>query len=257
MTLRRPAPLAVKDARDLVRRLSIQRASEIDIELIANYCGLLVERRPLTQEEGRIVHSGGVGLITVSERAYQSAKWRWVIAHELGHFHRHPTIDQYALCTATDLNAGGGTGRESEANDFAAELLLPESLFKKRCDCNHPGLKEVRALAEDFQTSLTATAMRFVYFAPEPCAVVQSTGSVVDWCAWSGNFRLGIRKGTRLSMKTYAGDLFAGRAVGDYSQQVDGEAWSDSEWAAEVDLFEHSTKISSNSVLTMLWHRTT
>jgi len=246
--------MAVKDARDLIRQLQIQRASEIDIELIANYRGLLVDRRPLTQEEGRIVHSSGVGLITVAERAYQSAKWRWVIAHELGHFHRHPTVDQYALCTATDLNAGGGTGRESEANDFAAELLMPEFLFKKRCDRNHPTLRDVRALAEEFQTSLTATAMRFVYYAPEPCAVVQSTGALVDWCAWSETFRLAIRKGTRLSTKTYAGDLFAGKVVADYSQQVDSDAWSDSEWADNMDLFEHSTKTSSNSVLSLLWH---
>jgi Zn-dependent peptidase ImmA (M78 family) len=254
MSRRRPEPLAVRDARNLIAELQIKKPSEIDVELIANHRGLLVERRPLTQEEGRIVHSGGVGVITVSERAYRSAKWRWVIAHELGHFHRHPEIDQYALCTAMDMNAGQGVGRESEANDFAAELLLPEHLFKKRCDRNRPSLKDVRDLAEEFRTSLTATAMRFVYFAPEPCAVVQSTGAVVDWCAWSENFRLGIRRGARLSTKTYAGDLFAGRVVGDYSQQVDGEAWSDSAWAADIDLFEHSIKVSTGSVLTMLWH---
>jgi hypothetical protein len=112
----------------------------------------------------------------------------------------------------------------------------------------------VRALADEFQTSLTATAMRFVYYAPEPCAVVQSTGGAVDWCAWSESFRLGIRKGARLSTKTYAGDLFAGKVVGDYSQQVDGDAWSDSAWAADIDLFEHSIKVSTGSALTMLWH---
>jgi hypothetical protein len=252
--MRRPNPLAVRDARALVDRLQIRGPREIDVELIANDCGLLIRRRPLRQEEGRIVHSGGVGVITVSERAYRSAKWRWVVAHELGHFHRHADVDQYAICSATDMNAGQEVGRESEANDFAAELLMPEFLFKKRCDRNHPSLKDARELADEFQTSLTATAMRFVYYAPEPCAVVQSTGGTVAWCAWSDNFRLGIRKGTSLSTKTYAGDIFAGRVVGDYSQQVDGEAWSDSAWAKDIDLFEHSIMVSSGAVLTMLWH---
>jgi Zn-dependent peptidase ImmA (M78 family) len=254
MSRRRPDPLAVRDARDLIAELQIRKPDEIDVELIANHRGLLVQKRPLTQEEGRIVHSGGVGVITVSERAFKSMKWRWVIGHELGHFHRHPEVDQYALCTATDLNAGQGTGRESEANDFAAELLMPEFLFKKRCDRNHPTLKDVRELADEFQTSLTATAMRFVHYAPEPCAVVQSTRGAVDWCAWSESFRLGIRKGARLNSRTYAGDLFSGKVVGDYSQQVNGDAWSDSEWASGIDLFEHSIKVSSASVLTMLWH---
>ena len=255
MSSRRADPLAVRAARDLVTRLQIRRPSEIDVELIAYDRGLLVRTRPLTQEEGRIAHSAGVGVITVSERAYRSAKWRWVIAHELGHFCRHPAIDQYELCTAADMNAGLGLGRESEANDFAAELLMPEFLFKGRCDRNRPSLKDIRELAADFQTSLTATALRFVYYAPEPCAVAQSSHGVIDWCAWSQPFRLGIRRGTRLSNRTYAGDLFAGKPVGDYPSQVDGDAWSDSPWAANIDLFEHSARVSPSSVLTMLWHK--
>ena len=255
MSRRRPDGLAVKAARQLLAELQIERPSEIDIELIAAYRYLRVQRRPLTQEEGRIAHSGGTGVITVSDRAYRSAKWRWVIAHELGHFHRHVGVDQYALCTARDMNAGQGSGRESEANDFAAELLMPEFLFEKRCDRNRPSLKDVRELSEEFSTSLTATAMRFVYYTPEPCAVIQSSEGRVDWCSWSEDFALGIRNGTRLSEKTYAGDLVAGKAVGDYLQQVDGDAWSDVAWAPDVDLFEHSVKISPGSVLTLLWHK--
>ena len=70
---------------------------------------------------------------------------------------------------------------------------------------NRPCLKDVGELAEEFRTSLTATALRFVMFAPEPCAVVHSTEGKVDWLDWTPNFRLGIRKGTRLTNRTYAG----------------------------------------------------
>lgn len=92
-------------------------------------------------------------------------------------------------------------------------------------------------------------------FAPEPCAVVHSTEGVVDWLDWSPNFRPGIRKGTKLGDRTYAGDLFAGKRVDDRPSQVDGDAWSDSPWAAGLDLFEHSKKVSPTSVLTFLWHQ--
>ena len=177
-----------------------------------------------------------------------------LVAHELGHYLRHPDLDQFQLCTDADLGAWYRGGREEEANDFAAELLMPEVLFAPRCDRNKPGMKDVREVASEFQTSLTATALRFVRFAPEPCAVVHSTDGVVDWWDWSKDFRLVVGKGRQLSSRTYAGDIHGGTVVPDRQQQVDGDAWSDSNGASGFDLFEHSVRVSRRSVLTVLWH---
>lgn len=252
---RRSDRAAVESARELVSSLRIEAPSEIDVELIANHLGILVRRRPLRHEEGRLVRTEGHGVIVVAEHAYRSSKWRFVIAHELGHFRRHPTSDAFSACTAGDLSDYSGSGRETQANDFAAELLMPEALFARRCDRNRPSLKDVAELAKQFQTSLTATALRFVQFAPEPCAVVHSTDGFVDWLDWTRDFKPAIRKGQKLTPATYAGDLHAGTPVDDRPQQVDGDAWSDSPWAASLDLFEHSKKVDTNSVLTFLWHR--
>jgi hypothetical protein len=49
----------------------------------------------------------------------------------------------------------------------------------------------------------------------EPCAIIHSTNGVVDWLDWSADFKLGIKKGTRLTTRTYAGDLFAVDSVDD------------------------------------------
>lgn len=251
---RRPHPLAVAAAKNVISSLRIREPKEIDIELIAVHHNLFVKRRPLQHEEGHVVRAGKKGLVVVNEQAYASAKWRFVIAHELGHFLRHPTVDQFDICTEADLGTYLGSGREAEANDFAAELLMPEVLFKKSCERDRPTLRDVTELAERFATSMTATALRFVHFAPEPCAVVHATDGVVDWLDWSNDFKIGIKKGTRLTTRTYAGDLFAGNRVDDRLQQVDGDAWSDNSWASDIDLFEHSRRVGANSVLTMLWH---
>lgn len=208
----------------------------------------------MRHEEGRLLRTQKLGIINVSDDAFTSNKWRFVVAHELGHFLRHPNNDNFEACTRGDLSNYTGIGRETEANDFASELLMPEVLFKKACDRNRPSLRDVGELAERFKTSLSSTALRLVLFAPEPCAVVHSTDGIVDWLDWSPNFRLGIRKRTKLDRRTYAGDLFAAKPVDDRPSQVDGDAWSDSRWASEVDLFEHSRKVSPNSVLTFLWH---
>jgi hypothetical protein len=209
---------------------------------------------PLQLEEGRLLRTQSHGIINVADSAYTSNKWRFVIAHEIGHFVRHPQNDNFQACTRGDLSNYTGTGRETEANDFAAELLMPETLFKRRCDRNRPSLRDVAEIADEFRTSLTATALRFVRFAPEPCAVIHSTQGRVDWLDWSPNFRPRIRKDTRLDQRTYAGDIFAGKQVDDRPSQVDGTAWSDSTWAADLDLFEHSRKAGPNSVLTIIWH---
>src|SRR4029079_2632757 len=124
-------------ARKLVSSLHIRAPGEIDIELIAAHLDVLVQRRPLSTEEGRLIRAGNRGIIVVNEDAFASKKWRFVVAHELGHFIRHPDVDQFALCTDVALSAWyEGSGREGEANDFAAELLMPEELVAKRCDRN-------------------------------------------------------------------------------------------------------------------------
>lgn len=253
--MRQPNVLSVATAKKLLTRLRIQKPDEIDVELIAAEQGVLVQSRPLSHEEGRLVRAGANGIITVAEDAFRTRKWRFVIAHELGHFLRHPDVDQFALCTDTDLRKWyQGSGREAEANDFAAELLMPEALFAKKCDRNRPSLRDVRELAEEFNTSLTSTAIRFVHFAPEPCAVVLSKGGVVEWWDWSKDFRLVIRKGGPLTTRTYAGDIFAGKPVADRPQQVDGDAWSSDTKASDIDLFEHSVQVARDLVLSFLWH---
>jgi Zn-dependent peptidase ImmA (M78 family) len=252
--VRRPHPGATAAAKKLVEELGIRSPREIDVELIAAHHGVAVRRRHLAHEEGRLLRGSGVSMIVVSEEAYASEKWRFVIAHELGHHLRHPGLDQFEICTDADMGTWYRADPEQEANDFAAELLMPEALFAPACDRNRPSMKDVREAASAFRISLTATALRFVRFAPEPCAVVHSTDGVVDWWDWSTSFRLVVGKGQRLTTGTHAADVHAGTVVDDRQQQVDGDAWSGSDGANELDLFEHSVRVSRRSVLTMLWH---
>ncbi len=132
--MRQAHPGATAEAKKLVEKLRIRAPSEIDVELIAAHFAVTVRRRPLVHEEGRLLRGEGVSMIVVSDAAYASEKWRFVVAHELGHYLRHPELDQFKLCTDADLGTWYHTGREQEANDFAAELLMPEALFSPRCD---------------------------------------------------------------------------------------------------------------------------
>jgi Zn-dependent peptidase ImmA (M78 family) len=257
MTVTRPLSITRSVATRLLDELRIRQPQEIDIELIAAHRNLFVRYRDLSHEAGHLLRTGKVGLVVVNESARRSEQWRWVIAHELGHFLRHPEVDQFKLCTEANLREWYKTsGNEVEANEFAAELLMPEHLFKPFCDRNKPSLNDVREIASRFQTSLTATAIRFVTFADEPCAVIYSTNGAVEWAKPTKNFPLFIKGGHKLKTTTYAGDFFAGNSVDDRPQLIDGSGWADGDRAGNIDLQEHSIMLGGyGAVLTLLWHK--
>lgn len=246
---------AVQAARELISDLQIRSPDEIDVELIASHCGALVQFGRLVHEDGQLIRSGETGIIVVDERTRESAKWRFVAAHELGHLLSHQGVDQLRVCTDTDLHEWYSTsGHEPAANHFAAELLMPESLFKRLCDRNRPSLHDIRELANVFRTSLTATALRFVDYCPEPVAAVFSVDGTVAWWLKSDEFRFWLKKGHRLGKLTYAGDLFAGKDVDDRPSVVSAEGWSDDARAEDGEVYEHSIRLGRHGVLTMLWH---
>ena len=254
MTTTLPLSISASAADRVLSDLRIKRPEEIDVELIAAHLGVSVLFRQLEHEEGRLLRSGSTGIIVVAQSARDSGRWRFVVAHELGHYVRHPKLDQFALCTDVDLESWyHASGHEIEANAFASELLMPEFIFKPQCDRNRPSLRDVRELADRFGTSITSTAIRFTRFSPEPCAVVLSKAGHVEWAARSDSFSFFIPRGKLLTSATYAGDLHNGRQVEDRPQLIDGSAWAD---GRELDLQEHSVMlVRFGAVLTFLWHK--
>lgn len=253
--LRRASPRATARAKALLESLRIQAPEELDLELVAAHLGAAVEKRRLIGCDGRLLRAGDAALIVVDERAYQSAKWRFTIAHELGHLLLHEKLDAMRACTDRDLHAYHGSGAEPEANDFAAEFLMPSVLFAKRCDVKKPSMTVVRALAEEFATSLAATAIRFVECCPEPCAVVYAEANRIKWWTRGEGFTLWLERGDVLSPDTYASDLFAGKRVDDRMQLTDGNAWTADSCADDINLHEHPVALPAlSAVLTLLWH---
>lgn len=250
-----PGPGA-RAAQELLKRLRVRNPEEIDVKEICAYCGPLVRFSPLQNEQGRIVRSVDGALIVVAERTLASKQWRFTIAHELGHFVRHERIDQFRICTDLEVHpvyAGGAI--ETEANEFAAELLMPEYLFARRCEVNRPSMHHVREIASAFDTSLQATALRFVTFCPEPCAVVCSWDGAIRWWSATPDFGFALSRGHALGSSTYAGDLLAGRHIDDQPETIEASGWSDDSRAEDFDVQEHSIALGgTGAVLTLLWH---
>jgi Zn-dependent peptidase ImmA (M78 family) len=245
-------------ARGVIAALQIQKPAEIFIEEIAFAMGVIVRYEALDGADGRLVRLGDRGVIRVRSDIPEPGRRRFVIAHELGHLLLGHGSDILKLCDEQDLLdwAKGQRPYENEANEFAAELLMPETFFRPHCQTGDPSLKVVGHLADEFQTSLTAAAIRYVEFSPDPCAVVTSQNGQIRWNRCSATFPYWFLRHGQVHGYTYAVDCFEGKPVPDHMSQVSATGWLPGlKRHEERTVWEQSRLVSRRfaAVLSLLW----
>lgn len=194
-----PANYSESRARDAARNalggLWVQAPQDIELDLFAAECGLNVIEGGLDTADGRIVAGQAHrGFIRVRTGIRSPGRRRFVIAHELGHFHLHKR--QSYTDTPRELSTYRNGDIETEANVFASELLMPEFLFAPRVEGMAPAQSNLQALAEEFSTSHLATVIQFLSYTREPCALVYTKNAVVQWSRPSPAWEWPLRDGT-------------------------------------------------------------
>jgi hypothetical protein len=147
------------------------------------------------------------------------------------------------------------TPHEAQANLFAAELLMPEEMFKPLAEPPEPSLRVVRQLAETFQTTLTATALRYIESCSRRCALVVSRNKQVEWFRTTKDFYYKLEKGTSLHQNSWAWSYFEGEDVPETIQTVRADAWLEGKRVRPRNqIKEHSIFLRRyGTVLTLLW----
>ena len=116
--------------------------------------------------------------------------------------------------------------RKPEANTFAAELLMPTSHVRPRCENSSPSLELVKSIADEFQVSLTAAGIRVVHLTKQECILVASRDRQVSWWIPKGDrFGVWLRKGQPLSQETLAWNAFDGSVAGEEVEDISTDAW--------------------------------
>lgn len=185
---------------------------------------------------------------------------RFSVAHELGHFHipTHKNLHT-AWCGEDDMTAGahGGNRYEWEANDFAAELLMPRHLFSRDSKGRDPVFREIVELAHPdmYDVSVTAAALRYTEVTRGACALVCARDEIIEWVAKSQNFVYRIPwRDDPLPQGSGAKAVFNGEAAMDGAEHVDPYTWLELEQRRPVELFESTLAIPRQSqVLSLVW----
>lgn len=244
-------------AREIIKRLRIRRPEDISIEDIAWVAGAIVVDGGLRGAEARLVHSPGAdkAILRVSTLVSPAGRRRFAIAHELGHLRLTHRAGSATQCSEKEFTAWyvGQKNQEVEANIFASELLMPEELVRRRLARTSPGFDVVDELAAAFQTTLTASAIRYIELCDEPCAAVHSCGGNICWFRANPLFRGWIKVASALSPNTHASDYFSSGVLSPQMDVVRKDAWvedaSDRSTVKEQSRALHRY----NSVLTILW----
>jgi Zn-dependent peptidase ImmA (M78 family) len=235
----------------LLASLGIQQPKDIDIEVIAEFCGATVMYEPLSGCEARVLGTGGRAIITVNSESLEPRR-RFSAAHELAHW-VHDRGKIAAACTAATISNSWGTDREARANTYASDLLLPKSMFVPRVKGRDITFATVDLLREEFNTSMTATAIRLVRQGPLPSMLICSSSQKREWFVASSEVERRLWPRRDMGLNTAAYELLQGRSVPDRAQDVDADEWIDHEDAEEYVVREHSRKIGDGRVLTLLW----
>ncbi|MGA1824392.1 MAG: ImmA/IrrE family metallo-endopeptidase [bacterium] len=245
-------------AQTIIEELEIRHPSEIDVSAIAIERGAYVRQGALPGAEARLVRKGNIGIITLSTKNQNEARQRFSIGHELGHFELHKDLIPVIFCTSKDMNDWGSQKKqETEANQFSAALLMPESLFSPMCKGKIPGWDLIEPLSQEFKTSLTATTIRYVKTTREPCAVIYSVNGLIVWQIKSKNFKYFLKgPGEKVDEDSLAYEAFSGKQIPSDGGIVYACTWiKETSWINPMGKIKESTRFfnSYNATLTLLW----
>lgn len=166
------AQMAIRQlARDALAEAEVE-AAPVDLALVASFQGVRAIEVAEMAQAGRLIPESGGYRIQLNA-GHSHRKRRFTTGHEIGHL-LIPAYRSRPLPIEDLFTGQFDTGREEEflCDVAAAELLLPDDLFRpaaQACGCH---LNAVLELAARFDASREATARRLVETNLWPCALV-------------------------------------------------------------------------------------
>jgi IrrE N-terminal-like domain len=198
-----------------------------------------------------------IGTILLRDSIRESGRKAFTIAHEIGHFVLPGHEKSELVCTTDDIGNWSDDARklEREADEFAAELLMPLSVVQPIVRAARPSISVIEKIAEVGNASLSAAAWRYCDVTSERCAVVWSTRRIVSWSKRSTEFGHWIPKGAEVQRGTFAFDCFSFEPVPNEPQSIEASLWLESATIVPGARLQEQSRFlpSYESVVSLLW----
>lgn len=241
-------------AEELLQSLGIGQPSDIDLEAIAFYCGAEVRESPLIGCEAQIIGYNDEAIISINSTSTPERK-KFSIGHELGHWRYHR--GQSFICRSNDIGSMSSnysaTNPEVVADNYAADLLLPNYLFIPRSKQSpHSTFDAVLEIKEDFTTSITATALKYIQHSNEPTILICHENKGMRWFRRGKDVPNTLFPKRELDPESYAMDVLYKRSAQRTPNKIGADAWFDFSYADRYEVYEHSIATTTGQILTMI-----
>lgn len=247
---------AKKCALDILHDFGLEHGGEADLQALAFALGLVVMNRSMRGAEGRLIQKDETAIATINDQIRHERKRSFVIAHELGHYKLHRESPLF-LCDESDfVDWHRRRPEETEANQFAAELLMPAGWFRRNASAAEFSREEVSRLADTCGVSLTAAAFRCVELDIVPCAIAFCKDEKIKWSNVSRSFPYQYMRGSG-SPDGYsgAGEYFAKGSTPRDPVPTFCDAWfKDYSIDSQDELMEQCIAMNTlNATLSLIW----
>jgi Zn-dependent peptidase ImmA (M78 family) len=153
-------------ARELRKDFSMSNEKPVDLNSIIK--NMNIHYKEVSMPDGYLGASKTVGIrkgIIVSNQIDDHGRKRFTVAHELGHIFLHQGSH---LCRKGYFGlAFNGISKESEANKFASELLMPGVVLREFSQDKDVTVKLAMQVSQTYETSLQAALMGLIKASPD------------------------------------------------------------------------------------------
>jgi len=157
---------------------------------------------PLKSFEGALFGNDerSLWMLLYNDQMPSKGRIRFTQAHELGHYVLHRSQRSRFECAKDDMfKWADGQAIEGEANQFAANLLMPLDDFRQRVDGQSVSLDMLGESAERYGVSLTAATLRWIGHTDESALAIASRDGFMLWAVPS---RRALRNGAFFKTRT-------------------------------------------------------
>ncbi len=236
---------------EILQGLGVYEPEDIDLDLVAFSLNADIKRAALSDCEGNIIGTDSKAIITINSDA-DPRRQRFSLGHELGHWVNDRGRNLTYRCDTNDMRQRSmrkddfRQQKEVRANQFSAELMMPNHIFSHSLNNLDITTESVNYLANEFNVSRTSATIRFVEVNSRPCMIAcwDKTGNR-RWFSRSPIVPDSIWPHTRIMQPRDAFVLSNGL-------EVDADKWINSEGSEDYSVIE---SIFSNGYdfLSLIW----